>query len=142
MSDRKSPFVKKALFAKTNVDAVKAKATGGVYLDEAGLKANHPVLIIEKVTVVPSGTFGQPAGWQEFYFNLKAWAVGTSEKTGQEIGEEIIDAALDAIAGTLNLDQGTCRQVKWFSDLPTVKQQVGNKTAYMTGIMIKISVDS
>jgi len=140
MSVRKSPYIKTALFEKVNVSEVTDIATGGVYLDSAGLRTSYPFLIIEKVTAMPIPTFQTPSAIEESYWNLKAFAEAVADKSAQEQGEEIIDVALDTLGDTLDLLVGTCMDVRWDADLPTLRQPVPNKIVYMTGVRLKIVV--
>lgn len=140
MADRKSQVIKAGLLAKINVSQVQAVATGGIFLDRAGVRANYPFLVIAKFSARPHGSFGQPVAIEESFWDLKAFAEANADKSAQQQGEEIIDAALLAIGGTLTLSSGTCRDVRWYEDLPTLRQPIPGKQVFMTWVRLRIWV--
>ena len=132
---------KVALYTALNVSGVTTLATGGVFADEAPLTTTYPFLIIEKASNVPAYTFGFTEIMQEMFWHVKAYTEkGTT--SAQRLGSSIIEAALTAIGQDLTLSAGTCLGVMYESDLPVLKEILSDRNIYMTGVRLRIWVNS
>lgn len=98
--------VRKALIAHIKArPGVTSLSTGGVFYGIAPPKTSHPFTIVQRMSGKPDHTFGGVAHQDDLYL-VKALAVNTSTKSGQELAEEIAEALETALSDAVLVISG------------------------------------
>lgn len=144
-----SEKVRKALFAKSNVGAVvgSGKLTG-IYESQAPESADLPYGIFQRQGPGPVtygfGTTTAPTQHMEtdlWLFKVLADEDSSTTKEPQEFAEDMAATWKSTLGNTLTLSGATVRWMAWFSDMPPLQQQQGDRWIYQRGFQMRIEVE-
>lgn len=137
-----SEKVRVALYAKLNVSGVTSLATGGVYHLLAPESATKPYVTFNRQAAAPVvRAFENNLIAEEDLWTIKAVADEDSSTTKepQQLAEEILAAAENAIGSSLSLAGGSeTWGIERFADIPEYTETLNDRLIYHHGFILRV----
>ncbi len=135
-----SEKVRLALYSKMNVSGVTSLATGGIHHKIAPESANYPFIVFQRVSGIPSYTFGLTLAIEDDVWMVKALADEDSSttKSPQALCEDILTAVRTALGTSLTITPYTNRGLWVDSDMPEIVERLGDREIHQHGIFLRI----